>query len=110
MNKYVHEKNNLSFDDICELVSVVYTEDEIGQQIPEYSVRKSFCTRQPLTRQEFYLARQSQIRAEVLLCMDAEEYLGETILRYGGKEYTIYKTYQRSDGAVELYCAERIGQ
>ncbi len=112
MNKsYTHEKSCLSFDDICELLKAAdCTEDELGQQLLRYSARKAFCTRLPLSRQEYYLARQSKIRAEILLCMDADEYLGENAVRYDGVEYTVYKTYQRADNAVELYCAERTGQ
>lgn len=109
-NSFVQAKDNLSFDDVCELLTVSYIADSIGQQIPGYTTRKTFCARYSIPRQEYYQARSAGIRAEILICIDATEYKNETFLKYGGEEYSIYKVYERADGAVELYCARKVGQ
>lgn len=107
---YPQPKKSLSFDDVCELLTVSYTEDDIGQQIAEYTPRKVFCVRYSVSRQEFYQAKTAGIRSEILVCIPTSEYKGEEFMRYNGAEYTIYKVYEREDEAVELYCAKRVGQ
>lgn len=95
---------NISLDDVCELISITTTKDEIGQFIEEETPYLVFCSKLSITRAEFNAAGQLGHKPEMMLIVDADTYQNERYLRYENKQYIIYKTFQRVDGLMELYC------
>lgn len=63
----------------------------------------------PVTRQEYFSAGQLGISAEYCFVISQFDYSGQTMLRYGGKNYRIYRKYEINDNEVELYCEYAIG-
>lgn len=102
--KNISDKSNISLDLVCYLQSGPYTEDDIGNQIQTLENRMVFCAELPLNSSEYFNAGQAGIKPEHLLTIDIEEYDGEESLICNDKTYSIYRTYPRSDGLIELYC------
>lgn len=104
----IANRNSVSLDQICYLVKVETTFDEINCEIEQKSQRKVFCGELPVVSSEVSNANNIGIRSEKLIIIDFEEYNNEKYLIYEDKEYTIYRTY-RKDEYIELYCGERLG-
>jgi len=109
MKNSVNSKNNLSLDNICELVSIKITKDDIGNSIKDKSFREIFCCEHPVYASEFYNATQQGIKAKYVLLIDYDEYEGEQYVKYDEGIYSVYKTYKRGDGLIELYCEDNVG-
>lgn len=94
----------ISLDDVCNLLSLTSTQDELGQPIIEEKPFLVFCSKLSITRQEFNVAGQQGHKPEMMLVVDSDSYDQEKKVRYQEKKYTIYKTFPRADGFTELYC------
>lgn len=105
--KNISDKNNISLDLVCYLQSITITEDDIGNQTETPVNRQVFCAELPLNSSEYFNGGQSGIKPEYLLIIDLEEYDNETSVLYQDIEYSIYRTYPRSDSLIELYCNKK---
>lgn len=103
----ISQNGNVSLDNVCSLIKVGYTVDEIGQELPVNSEREVFCAELELYNSESYRAAQQDIKSACVLAVDTEEYEGEEKVSYNSKLYGIYKIRKRSDGMTELYCEVR---
>lgn len=64
----------------------------------------------PVGRDEFREAGVNGYKAENQFVIWANEYDEQPEVEYNGKRLSIYRTYgPRSDGKIELYAAERVG-
>lgn len=103
----ISDKNNISLDLACYFVKPEYTTDNNGNQVQEdIPLRMAFCAELPISSNEFYKAGKAGIKPECLLLINTEEYCGEKSVVYNEISYSIYRTYPRSDGYMELYCKE----
>lgn len=110
MIKNVLSKNlPVSLDNICTLIECKYGFDEYDNQIAEKTERICFCAEYPITSNEFFKGGQSGIKPEALLVLNAEDYAGEDKTVYNDKTYSIYRTYPRGDGYIEIYLTEKAG-
>lgn len=100
---------NISLDDICNLISVTTTQDAIGNFIASEKTFMVFCSKFSITRAEFSTAGQAGYKPDLMLVVDADAYGNEKLLEYQEKRYSIYKTFQRVDGFIELYCEVKTG-
>ncbi|MCQ2009259.1 phage head closure protein [Sporolactobacillus sp. STSJ-5] len=105
----VGDPRNISLDDVCKLIDVVTTEDELGQPIEFEKPRQIFCSRISVSRAEFAAAGQVGLKAQLVLVVDSDEYDGEDRVDYIEKRYSIYRDFMRSDGYTELYCEVKSG-
>lgn len=102
-------KNDISLDNVCKLITVTSTDDENGNPKEAETEIELFCAELSVMSSEFFNARQSGIKDQIVLVVNSEEYTKQTIVEYESKRYSIYRDYPRLDGYTELYCAERIG-
>lgn len=100
---------HISLDDVCFLMSITTTEDELGQWIETELPSMVYCSKLNITRSEFSGAGQLGYKPHILLVVDSDEYDGEKRLDYERTLYSIYKTFIRSDGYTELYCEVKAG-
>lgn len=107
--KNISNKNNISLDLLCYLQSTTITKDAIGNQIKTLTDRLIYCAELSIGSQEFYNAGQSKIKSEILLVIDLEEYDNELTVKYNNIVYSIYRTYPKTDGFIELYCNKKAG-
>jgi hypothetical protein len=99
----------ISLDDVCNLLSVTTTIDNLGQAIETTKPYMIFCSKFSITRAEFSTAGQLGFKPDLMLVIDADAYGNEKLLEYQNKIYSIYKTFQRVDGFLEIYCEVKKG-
>jgi hypothetical protein len=100
---------NISLDDVCNLLSIKTIKDELNQMIPTEKPYMVFCSKLSITRAEFNTAGVLGFKPDIMLIVDSDSYDQEKLLEYGKKKYSIYKTFQRVDGFTELYCEVKTG-
>ena len=91
------------------LLTSTYTQDEIGQWTETTTKKYVYAIVESVTMSEFYQAGMQGMKPEYRMTVWLTEYAGEENLEYRGKTYTIYRTYRRNDGRIELYVTERKG-
>lgn len=100
---------HISLDDVCFLMSKTITVDELQQEIIEYLPELVYCSKLSIGQREFTATMQKGLKAQFTLVIDYDEYDGEKEVEYDKKIYSIYRTFVRDDGYIELYCEERVG-
>jgi hypothetical protein len=100
---------NISLDDVCNLLSTTSAQDNLGQFIETTKPFMVFCSKFSITRAEFSTAGQLGFKPDLMLVVDADAYGNEKLLEYQNQTYSIYKTFQRVDGFMELYCEVKKG-
>lgn len=101
--------SNISLDDVCSLLSITTTKDNLGQFIETEKPYMVFCSKFSITRAEFNTAGQLGFKPDLMLVVDCDSYSNEKLLEYQDKTYSIYKTFQRTDSFTELYCEVKTG-
>lgn len=92
-----------------ELISKTYGVNVIGDRVPTYESRSVFATLESIGQREFFLAGEQGFKAEGKLLIRLNEYEGEERLLMDGYVYTIYRTFDRDDGRIEIYLTDRVG-
>lgn len=105
----IGDPNNISLDDVCTLLSITTTKDELNQAIKSEKPYMVFCSKLSITRAEFNTAGILGFKPDMMLIVDSDSYDQEKLLEYNKKKYSIYKTFQRVDGFTELYCEVKTG-
>jgi transposase-like protein len=83
--------------------------DELLQQIEVTLPELVYCSKLSVGQKEFSVTMQKGLKAEMTIIMNHDEYDGEKVLEYNRKKYSIYRTFVRDDGNIELYCEVRVG-
>ncbi|PER85868.1 phage head-tail adapter protein [Bacillus thuringiensis] len=92
-------------NDILFFPVVTTTKDDLGQiEVSEDFTRQVFCEKKSISQNEFFQAGQSDIKASCVLIVHVLDYQDEREVKYREKEYNIYRTYEREDEKIELYC------
>lgn len=85
------------------LVTKTYTTDSIGQRVETRSTTDVFALVESASQSEFFNGGQNGLRPEYKFTVRLNEYGGQEALKYKSVEYTIYRTYRRDDGRIELH-------
>lgn len=91
------------------LISKSYTTDSIGVPVPTRTKKDVFAVMSSINQSEFYEAGQQGLQPYACYAVRMTEYSGEDEIEVNGEELTIYRTYNRTDGRVELYATKRKG-
>lgn len=91
------------------LLTSTYTQDQIGQWVKTVIEKVVFATVSSVTMSEFYQAGMQGFKPDYRMTVWVNEYSDEEELVYNNKAYSIYRTYIRNDGRIELYVTERKG-
>lgn len=105
----IGNRDNISLDHVCKLISITTEQDNIGQFIKSKKERTIFCSKMSITRAEFNSAGNLGHKPNVMFIVDGDEYSKEHYLEFEGTQYSIYKTFQRADNFIELYCEVKSG-
>lgn len=98
-------------DDVAYLIQQDYTEDGLGQHIPnkETSI-EIFVSVQSISRTEYFEAGKNGLMPEIVIKTAAINYSGEKLIEYQGVRYGIYRTYRSNiPDEVELYLQRKAG-
>lgn len=98
-------------DDVAFLISAISNgRDEIGQELPPVTARREiYCTRKSIKQSEFYQASQIGVKPEFVIETSMFDYSGEEIIEADNVLYKIYRTFERDDEIIELYCIQKAG-
>lgn len=91
------------------LLTSEYVQDELGQWTETQTKTDVFAIVSSVTMSEFFQAGMQGMKPEYRMTVWMNEYDGQENLEYNEKNYTIYRTYRRDDGRIELYVTERKG-
>lgn len=83
--------------------------DALEQKVPKEKRTTVFCSKLPISRQEFYMAGQSGIEVSEIFVVHSYEYNNENYVEFNGKKLKVLKTYPKSLEELELTCTERLG-
>ena len=92
-----------------ELISATNANDKYGVSRPAETVRGVFCRVKSISASEFARVGLSGLKPAWRFTVHADEYRGETVVRYLGKKYAVYRTYQPSQDEIELYVEVKAG-
>lgn len=91
------------------LIAKSYTTNEIGVPVVTPTKKEVFAIKSSINQSEFYKAGEEGLKPYACYTVRLTEYGGEDELEEGSQKLTIYRTYNRTDGRVELYAQERKG-
>ena len=94
--------------DIVTLLKTTYAADAYGVERGTITGRDVFCAVNSVTRDEFFEGGRNGLNPEYRITMFYGDYEGETMLKYKGETYAVYRTYQSKTDVLELY-VERQG-
>ena len=101
---------SLTWDDEVILIGTDgFETDSLGQKIPKEKRTTVFCSKLPISRQEFYMAGQNDIEVSEILVVHSYEYNNENYVEFNGRKLKVLKTYLKSLEELELTCTERLG-
>lgn len=93
-----------NWGDILHFISSQKTVDDDGFEIDEPGAkRKVFANKKSIRSQEFHMAKQEGVTLSYMFEVRTLEYDGQDTLMYNGKEYNIYRTYEKGE-FIELIC------
>lgn len=96
------------FRDVISLVSTIYVEDEIGQQIPQQTLREVFANKKSIRQSEFYQAANANLKPELMFEVRYFDFDEEQEIEYDGKRYSIIRTYSKNGEFIELICSKKV--
>lgn len=91
------------------LLSKTYSADEIGNRIEVVTKKPVFANISSISSKEFFDAGQNGLKPDHKFIMREFEYNGEDSLEFNEVVYSIYRTFSREDGFVELYTEKKVG-
>ncbi|HIE8455427.1 TPA: phage head closure protein [Bacillus cereus] len=96
-------------NDILFFPVVTTTKDDLGQiEVSEDFTRQVFCEKKSISQNEFFQAGQNGFKPKCVLIVYSLDYQEEQKVNYN-KTYSIYRTYERDDERIELYCEVKAG-
>ena len=91
------------------LITRSYTLNEIGVSIPTEKKNDVFASVYSISQAEFYRAGQDGLRPQAVYAVRVTEYNNEDEIEVNSERLSVYRTYVRVDGRIELYTAKRKG-
>lgn len=88
-----------------ELITEALSDD--AYQTPTQTSKAIFAEELPKTSNEFHSARASGKELQHVFKVHAFEFSGQTVARYQGREFEIYRTFQKDDDWIELYLSSK---
>ncbi|MBB6451987.1 SPP1 family predicted phage head-tail adaptor [Salirhabdus euzebyi] len=96
-----------TFDHQVQLIGLIEDTDESGFPTEEEQAKEPIFANQISVRSsEFWQAKQSGVKLDLVFEVHSFEYFGEEKLLFEGKEYKIERTYNKGD-LTEMYCSRR---
>lgn len=92
------------------LISTEYTQDELGEWTETQTKTEVFAMVNSVTMSEFYQAGLQGFKPDYRFSVWMTEYNDQELVEYKGKVYSVYRTYRRDDGRIELYVNEKKGE
>lgn len=95
--------------DVIYLISESKTQDAFGVWKSTYTEKMVFCNVSSVTATEFFEGGRNGFKPQFRMTVFFGDYSGEEIVKYNGKSYAIYRTYQSGTDSLELYVEQKGG-
>jgi SPP1 family predicted phage head-tail adaptor len=92
------------------LISTEYTQDDLGEWTETQTKTEVFAMVNSVTMSEFYNAGLQGFKPDFRFTVWMNEYADQELVEYKDKIYSVYRTYRRDDGRIELYVNEKKGE
>lgn len=92
--------------DVATLVAITKEPDDDGYKAEHKELTEVFVDVQSVKRSEFYAARQSGIKIDLVFLVRAVDYSGEERVEFDGKTYAVVRAYTKAGEIYELNCSE----
>lgn len=96
------------YNHLITLITITTTKDSIGQVVETETPREVLCEVKSISQTEFYQAAQTQLRPELKVIMDKEDYQKEVRLQYDDEDYKVIRRYKTDGNEIELTCEKVI--
>jgi hypothetical protein len=94
---------------VIKLISSTKTQDNNGVWRETLTERQVFCNVSSVTASEFFEGGRNGLNPEYRMTMFNGDYQGETMLKFNGHTYAIYRTYLDRNDNLELYVERKGG-
>jgi SPP1 family predicted phage head-tail adaptor len=94
---------------VIKLISSTKTQDNNGVWRETLTERQVFCNVSSVTASEFFEGGRNGLNPEYRMTMFNGDYQGETMLKFNGRTYAIYRTYLDRNDNLELYVERKGG-
>ena len=91
------------------LIQKSYATSNIGVPVATETKKAVFAIKSSVNQSEFYQAGMIGLEPNACYAVRITDYFGEDELEDNGTKLTIYRTYNRPDGRMELYTTKRKG-
>jgi len=92
------------------LITTEYGQDDLGEWTETQTKTEVFAMVNSVTMSEFYQAGLQGFKPDYRFSVWVTEYDDQELVEYKGKVYSVYRTYRRDDGRIELYVNEKKGE
>lgn len=92
------------------LITIEYTQDDLGEWVETQTKDDVFAIISSVSMSEFYQAGLQGFKPEYQMTVWMTEYDNQELVEYNGKIYSVYRSYRRNDGRIELYVTEKKGE
>ena len=95
--------------DVIDLISTVLTLDDYGVQQKIEISTSVYAQIKSASQSEFFNGGRNGLNPQLVFVIREEEFEDQETALYSNKRYSIYRTFVRNDGYVELYAEYRKG-
>lgn len=96
-------------DVIAYLLGKTITKNQLKQEVEVDTRTEIFAQKESISQSEFYKGGEAGLKPDFRLITAIIDYKGEREVELDGKKYGIYRTYERNQDYIELYCERKGG-
>ena len=96
-------------DVIAYLIGKTITMNQLKQEVEVDTRTEIFAQKESISQSEFYKGGEAGLKPDFRLITAIIDYNGEREVELDGKKYGIYRTYERNQDYIELYCERKGG-
>lgn len=96
-------------DVIAYLLGKTITMNRLKQEVEVNTRTEIFAQKESISQSEFYKGGEAGLKPDFRLITAIIDYNGEREVELDGKKYGIYRTYERNQDYIELYCERKGG-
>ena len=96
-------------DVIAYLLGKTITKNQLKQEMEVDTRTEIFAQKESISQSEFYKGGEAGLKPDFRLITAIIDYNGEREVELDGKKYGIYRTYERNQDYIELYCERKGG-
>lgn len=96
-------------DVIAYLLGKTITMNQHKQEVEVDTRTEIFAQKESISQSEFYKGGEAGLKPDFRLITAIIDYNGEREVELDGKKYGIYRTYERDQDYIELYCERKGG-